>query len=79
MVSDPVLASTGWPTCDLNSGPERVQPQAPAKWDLDHDERLALSSSEAGGLFLSLVPVLLHRGFVCSGEGSVCGFLPLHY
>lgn len=26
-----VLASIGWPACDLYAGPERVQPQAPVK------------------------------------------------
>lgn len=46
VLSDPVLASIGWPVCDLHTGPERVQLKAPGKWDLDQDERLALSFSK---------------------------------
>lgn len=74
-----VLASIGWPACDLYAGPERVQPQAPVKVDLDCDERRALSFSQAGGLFVSLLPVLLPEGFICLDGESVWGFLQSHY
>lgn len=33
----------------------------------------------SGGLFMSLVPVLLPGGVVYNGRGTVCGFLLLHY
>lgn len=75
-VSDPVLASIGWPVCDLHTGPGRVQlkPLESGTWT----KMKGLLYLRGWSIYVTGASPGSWR--VClNGVESVCGFLLLHY